>query len=211
MNPQVIVSILLVIVGTGCESTTNMPSKTDNKRFTQVAYMKHADEKAEYRFCDMCPLKSGKTQPELPAPIAITSEHAVIVGQDDVTTQRSNVEGAPGKLASKFIVNFALNSSSLDDDAHRVIGELLAHLARRTEVSEVEIHGYTDDIGTNAYNAKLALSRALAVSHELRAAGVKLTISSYGEGECCFITENDSEDSRRLNRRSEVVFISTRR
>jgi flagellar motor protein MotB len=107
-------------------------------------------------------------------------------------------------------VNFALNSSKLRPAAQQQLDALLPVLVFATDV---QVTGYTDDLGPPALNQRLALARASAVVNALKPA-----IGSSGRYErdarlptplgrplCCYLTDNRSEQERATNRRAEVV------
>ena len=62
----------------------------------------------------------------------------------------------------------------------------------------VNITGYTDDIGTPAYNMRLSLKRAEAVARFLRRIGI-IPAAITGKGECCPVSH-----IKKLNRRVEI-------
>lgn len=78
--------------------------------------------------------------------------------------------------------------------------------AQLSGVDKIKITGYTDSIGSDAYNKKLSLRRAEAVSNYLVSLGVdpnKMEVT--GAGESNPVADNDTEEGRAKNRRVEVV------
>jgi len=70
----------------------------------------------------------------------------------------------------------------------------------------VEVGGYTDSIGSDAYNQGLSERRAKTVADELVRDGVsagRLTVRGYGESKP--IADNSTEAGRARNRRVELV------
>ena len=63
---------------------------------------------------------------------------------------------------------------------------------------QVSVTGYTDDIGTTAYNMRLSLERAEAVARFLRRIGL-IPAAITGKGECCPVSH-----IKKLNRRVEI-------
>ncbi len=69
----------------------------------------------------------------------------------------------------------------------------------------VLITGYTDNVGQPADNLKLSTGRALSVVRYLTAKGVKAErLTSNGMGEARPIAGNETEQGKRLNRRTEL-------
>jgi len=71
------------------------------------------------------------------------------------------------------------------------------------------IAGHTDDIGSEEFNLELSEKRALAVKEELNKLGVsndRLETKGYGKAKP--IVPNDSDENRRMNRRTEFIIIA---
>jgi outer membrane protein OmpA-like peptidoglycan-associated protein len=75
--------------------------------------------------------------------------------------------------------------------------------------AEIELDGYTDDSGTEAYNQKLSEKRAEAVKEYLiREAGVDPSrISAIGRGESNPVADNNTAEGRAQNRRVEILIL----
>ena len=89
---------------------------------------------------------------------------------------------------------------------HFAFGSYVLRLAEKEKLKavpslfkgRVSVTGYTDDIGTLAYNMRLSLERANSVARFLRRIGVMPTAVS-GKGKCCPVS-----DIKQLNRRVEI-------
>ncbi len=112
------------------------------------------------------------------------------------------------ETADKTLIYFPFNSTQklnnaevenyLNDVAERVIasGELIA------------LTGHTDDIGTDASNLALGQKRAGIVKNYLIQKGVPANkIRSSSQGEKSPIADNNTEDGRSKNRRTELQII----
>ncbi len=75
----------------------------------------------------------------------------------------------------------------------------------------VAVYGYTDDIGTQAYNLQLSERRAKAVRDFLVQAGIPATIlSTQGFGKSDPRVAGDSEQARAANRRVEIGIVDSK-
>jgi outer membrane protein OmpA-like peptidoglycan-associated protein len=74
----------------------------------------------------------------------------------------------------------------------------------------VAVYGYTDDIGTQAYNLQLSQRRAEAVRDFLVQAGISATVmSTKGFGKSDPRVPGDSEQARAANRRVEIAIVDS--
>ena len=74
----------------------------------------------------------------------------------------------------------------------------------------VAVYGYTDDIGTQAYNLQLSQRRAEAVRDFLVQAGISATVlSTKGFGKSDPRVPGDSEEARAANRRVEIAIVDS--
>lgn len=82
--------------------------------------------------------------------------------------------------------------------------------ADSTRIESIEIFGYTDDRGKDAYNTKLSTQRAAEVQKRIVAAGIKSKVIVTIEGKGKIMIEDDLEpekipEKRSKNRRVDVV------
>jgi OOP family OmpA-OmpF porin len=104
-------------------------------------------------------------------------------------------------------VDFEFNSLRLTEPAQETLDEVATALAKQPEM-QVEIQGYTDSIGADAYNLNLSQKRADAVKAYLVGKGLNssaLTAKGYGKSDP--IASNATRDGRAQNRR--VAFAVT--
>ena len=94
----------------------------------------------------------------------------------------------------------------------RTTNEILIEFAKYLEVNNtliIEINGFTDNVGNQAYNQLLSENRAKAVRDLILLQGISEKRVFYnGFGESYPITSNDSEKGRGQNRRTEFKIIS---
>ena len=101
-------------------------------------------------------------------------------------------------------VNFAFNSYALDAKAQGVLDEAAAAL--KDKKVNITLEGWTDSIGSDAYNKTLSQNRASAVKAYLVKQGVPASsINAIGMGKS-FKYDNATEEGRYLNRRVEFIF-----
>jgi outer membrane protein OmpA-like peptidoglycan-associated protein len=101
-------------------------------------------------------------------------------------------------------VAFELNSATLTVASHAILNRL-ADALLADEATRVEIGGYTDTSGDDAYNLALSERRAEAVQAYLIDRGVasdRLVARGYGEARP--IADNDTAEGRARNRRVEL-------
>jgi outer membrane protein OmpA-like peptidoglycan-associated protein len=80
-----------------------------------------------------------------------------------------------------------------------------ADLISQLPEAKLILSGYTDAVGTTDYNLMIAESRASAVKFYLVGKGVDpLRITVVGKGGRDFVSGNDTEEGRNLNRRVEI-------
>lgn len=92
------------------------------------------------------------------------------------------------KLSFSADALFAFDKSALGPNGMAMLDGLAVELGGST-YDAIQVRGYTDRIGSTAYNQKLSLRRATAVSDYLVGKGVApASIQAYGEGESNPIT-----------------------
>lgn len=102
-------------------------------------------------------------------------------------------------------VLFETGSSTLSPGAGRNLDKLVQFLTDHPE-RLVQIDGFTDSVGTDAFNQDLSQHRADAVRYQLVSRGISSTrISTQGYGKAYPVASNSESSGRQLNRRVEVV------
>lgn len=102
-------------------------------------------------------------------------------------------------------VNFAFNSYILDNKAIAILNEA-ASLIKANPNRQVRLTGWTDYIGSDTYNQKLSQNRASAVNGYLSKQGVPSSrLTAIGKGKS-YKYDNQTEEGRHMNRRTEVSF-----
>ncbi len=115
-------------------------------------------------------------------------------------------EGIQVTFASGLLYGF--NSDVVSGDARSNLSALAQSLAKYPG-SELLIAGHTDDVGDDAYNARLSSRRAESAAAFLAAQGVATArIHTRGLGESEPVAPNVDESGRQKNRRVEIAIYA---
>ncbi len=104
-------------------------------------------------------------------------------------------------------VHFDFNKSNIKKEYIPLLNEVVKVLKENPNV-RVRIEGFTDDIGSKAYNDRLALRRAQAVKDYLVRAGIpadRIEVAGFGKER--YIADNTTPIGRFTNRRAEFIVI----
>jgi outer membrane protein OmpA-like peptidoglycan-associated protein len=102
-------------------------------------------------------------------------------------------------------VMFDTGRSELKSGGMRKIEQLAQFLTEHSE-RRVQIDGFTDSVGTDAYNEELSQRRADAVKAALVSRNIDpARISTEGYGKAYPVASNSDSGGRQLNRRVEIV------
>jgi OmpA-OmpF porin, OOP family len=118
-----------------------------------------------------------------------------------------NIQFEPARRYRLDNVHFDTDKASLRPDSFTQLKELLEYLQRHDDV-KIEIAGHTDNVGTDAHNLKLSQDRANTIRTYLISKGIKairLVAKGYGASEP--VADNNTDNGRQLNRRTEVRFL----
>jgi OOP family OmpA-OmpF porin len=98
-------------------------------------------------------------------------------------------------------VDFEFNSARLTAPAQQTLDEVATALAAQPDL-RIEIQGYTDSVGADAYNLRLSQRRADAVKFYLVSKGANgSALSARGYGKANPLVSNDTAENRAKNRR----------
>lgn len=105
-------------------------------------------------------------------------------------------------------VNFDFGKTSLKPESIPIIYNVTQTLLTHPEI-KVEIQGYTDNVGSPAFNKKLSLKRAETVKNFLISKGVgPERLTTAGMGEVNPVATNQTAEGRALNRTIEFKILS---
>lgn len=102
-------------------------------------------------------------------------------------------------------VLFDTGKADLNSGASRKLDQLAQFLSEHPD-RRVQIDGFTDSVGSDAYNQELSRRRADSVKSALLARGISASrIGTEGYGKSFPVANNNDSGGRQLNRRVEVV------
>ncbi|MFD2034043.1 OmpA family protein [Belliella marina] len=102
-------------------------------------------------------------------------------------------------------INFDLDKATLKPEGREAVAEI-AKALQTGKTLKVDIHGYTDNSGSQPHNQKLSEDRAQAVLSELVDLGIdKTRLTAKGFGSQNPISDNGTEEGKAKNRRVELV------
>lgn len=150
----------------------------------------------------------GATDPATnqPSPEASVPPEAVPSIQPEAAAAAPQVQ-AGEQLVLRSDLLFATNSAELGPEATSAIAALAQTIRNRGITGVVQVNGYTDDTGTDAYDLALSQARALAVARSLQAAlaGVPVTLQPQGFGKADPVADNRTPEGQAQNRRVTVI------
>jgi outer membrane protein OmpA-like peptidoglycan-associated protein/Tol biopolymer transport system component len=110
------------------------------------------------------------------------------------------------KVGDSYTINdilYATNSSVLTDESKFILKSFARFLKENPKI-QLLIQGHTDDIGDDKQNMTLSENRAKGVRDYLISLGIESSrLSSKGYGELSPKVENDSDENRAINRRTD--------
>lgn len=131
------------------------------------------------------------------------------LGPDEFYTDPFNVDikFEPARTYTLNNVHFDFGKASLRPESFIELQELVDFLKNR-ETVRIEIGGHTDNIGKDADNLRLSQQRAEAIRSYLSKKGIApVRVIAKGYGASQPVADNQSEEGRQLNRRTEVKLL----
>jgi outer membrane protein OmpA-like peptidoglycan-associated protein len=143
-------------------------------------------------------------------PDSTTQYTITAVGEGESRTASTTVTVKPKVIDRLTLhVNFDFDKSNVRsaDDAEL---QKAVDFVKKYPASKISIEGYTDSIGSEAYNQRLSERRAAAVKEYLLKHGESdgTRIATSGHGESQPVADNSTEEGRFKNRRVEILILS---
>ena len=138
---------------------------------------------------------------------------SIVAGEGEVQPDGSyslNVLMTPirdGALLTLENITFETNSAALRNSSFPELDRVIELMHQNPSVI-IEIAAHTDDVGNDDYNYKLSVKRAQSVITYLNKKGiVNKRFEAKGYGKSKPLIPNDTEESRALNRRVELIIL----
>jgi len=118
------------------------------------------------------------------------------------------VEVKEDKIDLGETVQFETDSAKLLPQSQTLLDEVASQLTSHSEITKVQVEGYTDSTATRKHNQKLSEDRAASVKKYLISKGIDgKRLSTKGFGEDKPVGDNKTEDGRFKNRRVDFVIL----
>ncbi len=117
----------------------------------------------------------------------------------------------PAKVIDKMTLRVLFDSDKATfTEADAIELQKAIAFVKKYPGSKIRLDGYTDSIGTDAYNLKLSERRATAVmDYLIKEAGVDSSnIKAVGHGKADPVADNKTKEGRAKNRRVEISILS---
>ena len=192
MSLRPVVCLMTMLLLSGCAN--EKPIISEDPKQQSLAW-----DSSEWRFCD---------QEECPKPTAKT---VLLVAGPPTAEPVVREPPKPAQVARKLVpmsVTFQFASAALSDLAEMEIKKAVALIEPGDSIL---VEGRTDDVGTQAFNDRLAKRRAEVVAAYLKRMGVRNPIELRSQGKCCYAIANNSDEARAINRRVDLHFSSTQK
>lgn len=118
-----------------------------------------------------------------------------------------NISFEPARVIVLENVEYDFNKSTIRKTSFKTLDDLYEVMTYKPNLV-IEIGGHTDNIGTDQSNELLSLYRSNSIKSYLVKKGISADrIQTKGYGESFPIADNDTEEGRQKNRRTEVKII----
>jgi len=120
---------------------------------------------------------------------------------------RKKSEERPDKIISKYsLIVFDFDSPEISQSDKDIIDKNIIPAIKNNSI--VQIYGYSDRIGEEKYNQKLAMQRAVKVKEYLNEKNKSAKYETFGLGENIRIYDNDLTIGRQLSRTVQIYVIT---
>ena len=215
VRPTGLLVFILVALTAGCASP---PVRSPLARGypTVVAAPKTP---AHYLICQGLPCQAPSPTPKTPVVAAAAAPSAPAIGAAVAAEIRRDLAAAvpdtpppvvapPAPTRWQFTISMPLNAAHVGPAARAGLRDFLATLPTGRTLT-YRVTGRTDNTGSLATNAPLALARALAAKAALLTLRPTAVVELEATAMCCYIAPNATRPGRIENRRAEIIATAT--
>lgn len=140
------------------------------------------------------------------------SENFDLFNQTDTNTSNYELEIFLKPIAENSLINlkniyYQTNSYVIDNKSFFELDNLAKFMKLNSNIY-IQVNGHTDSVGTFNYNIQLSEKRAKSVVDYLQNKGIEKNRMTYkGFGFTKPIAENQSQEGKKLNRRTEILIL----
>jgi len=216
------IAVIALAGSTGCATKSyvgkNMAEVSDQMNGRIDGVSKSLEETQEQTRENAQQIKQVDQRAAAAAETANAAGRAASAAQTDADRAMNRADEAASatrKLVYEVVLSeaqgdFGFDKAELSDGMKAKIDELIAKLKADPQGGYIEIEGYTDSTGSEAYNEKLGLERAEAVQRYLHQQHniplQKISVVSFGEARP--VAPNDTREGRAQNRRVVIKVLA---
>lgn len=131
---------------------------------------------------------------------------------EEIRSRFSQDEAEVYQQGNKLIVRlkeigFGVGSAEIPKESENLL-QKVSSIVRDIDAKNIEVQGHTDTTGSEEINEKLSSERAKRVADYMKTQGIQTSLDSKGYASRNPLTNNLTEDNRRLNRRVDVVITA---
>lgn len=179
---------------------------TDLETGDETAYLRSDDETGEY-FAVLQPGKEYSVTSERAGYVFYSERFKIPANISENDLKKDIFLNPIGSGKTRLLVFFDFDKASLKNESKPELQRVIDFLRKNPEL-KIELHGHTDDQGTNEYNDKLSTDRAKSVKKYLVDGGVQENrIVTKGFGKRDPLINSTTEVARAQNRRVEMVIV----
>jgi len=172
----------------------------------QVVANDHTDGKGRYNVRVLAPGKYSVTADA--NGYLFGTSYFEVDKEGRILAHHPDIKLGPATGRTRLLVFFDFGKSSLSPSSYPELNRAV-RLMKAVPSMQVEIAGYTDNIGSDDVNMRLSQQRANAVRDYIIQQGIDSgRVSAKGYGKDSPIADNSTDEGRAENRRVEFVVLS---
>ena len=200
----------VALTGTVTDAKTGDPVDADltvvDLTNNQVVATDHTDGKGRYNVRVKAPGKYSVTADGKDH--LFGTSYFEVDPQCRILSRHPDIKLSPASGRTRLLVFFDFGKSSLTPSSYPELGRAV-RLMKAVPSMQVEIAGYTDNIGSDDVNMRISQQRANAVRDYILQQGIDASrVTAKGYGKDSPIADNSTDEGRAENRRVEFVVLS---